>query len=147
MRSTYFIILVLICCGGGYATAQADSIRRALRHQPVARLDSGVASYYHSRFQGSPTASGELYDERLFTAAHNRLKFGSFIRVTGIRNGRSVVVKVNDRLHHRNTRIVDLSMAAARKLGMVSRGLIRVRVELLEPEEGRKAWLAQKGAP
>lgn len=129
---------MLLCCfllaGGLPALAQtpADSIRKAHRKAPVPAIDTGVASYYHSRFNGRPTASGEIYDQEKMTAAHNRLRLGTMIKVTNLRNKRSVVVRVNDRLHHRNTRLVDLSRAAAAKLGYVGRGLARVKVEVLK---------------
>ena len=115
-----------------YAQSAADSIRRMHRRMPVAAIDTGVASYYHSKFQGRVTASGELYDEKKMTAAHNRLPMGTRIKVTNLRNKKSVIVKVNDRLHHRNKRLVDLSRAAAAKLGYVGRGIVRVRVEVLK---------------
>jgi len=110
----------------------ADSIRRMNRKKPVASVDTGVASYYHSKFQGRLTASGELFDQEKMTAAHNSLPMGTMIRVTNLRNKRSVVVRVNDRLHHRNPRLVDLSRAAAAKLGYIGRGITRVKVEVLK---------------
>lgn len=127
------LAIALLMLGHNLVCAQsaATSIRKANRHKDVPRVDTGVASYYASKFQGRPTASGEKYDEHKMTAAHNRLPFGTRIRVTNLRNKRSVIVRVNDRLHHRNTRIVDLSKAAAAKLGYVSRGLTRVKVEVL----------------
>lgn len=100
----------------------------ATRQAPA---DTGIASFYSSRFQGRTTASGEVYDENKMTAAHNRLKFGTRIRVTNLHNGRSVIVRVNDRMHSRNPRLVDLSRAAAIQLGFIKRGLTRVRVERL----------------
>lgn len=100
-------------------------------HGPVAPTEYGVASYYAKKFEGRKTASGEAYNSKKMTAAHNHLPFGTWIRVTNTRNGRSVVVKVNDRLHRNNTRIVDLSYAAAAKLGYITRGLTRVKVEVL----------------
>ena len=115
-----------------FAQSAADSIRKSHAKTPVPDEQTGVASYYHSRFHGRPTASGELYDQTKMTAAHNRLRFGTKIKVTNLRNKRSVIVRVNDRLHHRNTRLVDLSKAAAAKLGIVARGLARVRVEVLK---------------
>lgn len=114
------------------AQSAADSIRRKNRSAPVNLVDTGVASYYHSKFQGRITASGELYDENKLTAAHNRLPLGTRIKVTNLRNKRSVIVRVNDRLHHRNMRLVDLSKAAATKLGYIGRGITRVRVEVLK---------------
>lgn len=100
----------------------------------IVNLDSvqyGVASYYAAKFHGRLTASGEKYDSSKLTAAHNGLPFGTWIRVTNRRNKRSVIVKINDRLHHANTRVVDLSAAAAKKLGFYSRGLTKVQVEVL----------------
>ena len=115
-----------------YAQSAADSIRRVHKKMPVALVDTGVASYYHSKFQGRITASGELYDQDKFSAAHNRLPLGTKIKVTNLRNKRTVIVKVNDRLHHRNKRLVDLSRAAASKLGFIGRGITRVKVEVLK---------------
>lgn len=126
------IILFLILQGTLGSLAQsADSIRKANRTKEIPIVQTGVASYYHSKFQGRQTASGEIYDEKKMTAAHNALPFGTRIKVTNLRNKRSVIVKVNDRLHHRNKRIVDLSKTAASRLGYVGRGLTKVRVEIL----------------
>jgi rare lipoprotein A len=133
MKPTLLAIILLMqvmtCI---YAQSAADSIRRVNRKAPVILVDTGVASYYHSKFQGRITASGELYDQNKMTAAHNRLPMGTMIKVTNLRNKRSVIVKVNDRLHHRNKRLVDLSRAAATKLGYIGRGITRVRVEVLK---------------
>lgn len=99
--------------------------------KPVAQVEYGMASYYAKKFQGRKTANGEHYDYKKMTAAHNNLPMGTWIRVTNMRNGRKVVVKVNDRLHHKNKRLVDLSYAAASKLGYLAKGLTRVKVEVL----------------
>lgn len=128
------VIIILFIAGWKslYAQTPADSIRGVHNKTPVATVETGVASYYHSKFNGRLTASGEVYDETKLTAAHNRLPFGTRIKVTNLRNKRSIVVTVNDRLHHRNTRLVDLSRAAAATLGYVARGLARVKVEVLK---------------
>lgn len=97
----------------------------------VPDIQFGIASFYAKKFQGRKTASGEIYDQRRYTAAHNNLPMGTWIKVTNTRNGRKVIVKVNDRLHHRNKRLVDLSYIAAAKLGYVSRGLAKVKVEII----------------
>jgi rare lipoprotein A len=115
-----------------HAQSPADSIRNINKRTPVATFETGVASYYHSKFHGRVTASGEMYDEEKLTAAHNRLPLGTRIRVTNLRNKRTIIVKINDRLHHRNQRLVDLSRAAAAKLGFIGRGITRVRVEVLK---------------
>ncbi|HEX6845664.1 MAG TPA: septal ring lytic transglycosylase RlpA family protein [Chitinophagaceae bacterium] len=94
----------------------------------------GTASYYSNTFNGKKTANGEIYSHKKMTAACNVLPLGTWIKVTNLRNGKSVVVKTNDRLHTRMKRVVDLSREAAEKLGYVKSGLTRVRVEVI----GRK---------
>ena len=128
------VILLLAAAGWSHLSAQtpADSIRKVHNKTPVSRVETGIASYYHSKFNGRRTASGEVYDEKKMTAAHNRLPMGTRIKVTNLRNKRRVIVRVNDRLHHRNTRLVDLSKAAAATLGYVARGLAKVKVEVLK---------------
>jgi rare lipoprotein A len=95
------------------------------------RVQYGTASFYHDKFVGRKTATGELFRQDRLTAAHNTLPLGTYIRVTNMRNRKSVVVRINDRLHYRNPRLVDLSKAAAHKLGYVNSGLTRVKVEVL----------------
>jgi rare lipoprotein A len=90
-------------------------------------IQTGTASYYGKFHQGRRTASGQRFDDRLLTAAHPWLPLGSKVRVTLLGTSRSVVVKINDRMPARR-RIVDLSLAAARELGMVHRGLARVKL-------------------
>lgn len=96
-----------------------------------ARIQEGVVSWYGDQFHGRPTASGELFDASAMTMAHPSLPFGTKVRVTNLRNGRSVEVRVNDRGPFVGTRIADLSHAAAVTLGMMRRGLARVRIEIL----------------
>ncbi|HWJ91061.1 MAG TPA: septal ring lytic transglycosylase RlpA family protein [Flavisolibacter sp.] len=96
-----------------------------------AKILYGTASYYADKFNGRETANGEVYDSQKMTAACNVLPMGTWIRVTNLSNNRSVVVKTNDRLHIRMTRIVDLSRVAAEKLGYIGRGLTKVKVEVL----------------
>lgn len=91
----------------------------------------GVASYYADKFNGRSTASGEIYSHTKKTAACNVLPLGTWIRVTNLRNDRSIVLKINDRLHAKNNRLVDLTKSAAQNLGYVGRGLTRVKVEVL----------------
>jgi rare lipoprotein A len=95
----------------------------------------GTASYYADKFNGRETANGEIYNSRKMTAACNVLPMGTWIRVTNLTNNRWVIVKTNDRLHARMTRIVDLSRVAAEKLGYIGKGLTRVKVEVLEKVE------------
>ena len=90
----------------------------------------GVASYYADKFHGRRTKNGEIYNKRKLTAAHNSLPMGTKVRVTNLRNKRSVIVKINDTGSFR-TRIIDLSYAAAQKLGMIRQGLAKVKVTVL----------------
>jgi len=93
----------------------------------------GVASFYAETLHGRPTASGERYDMQALTAAHPSLPFGSRVRVTNLSNGQSVVVRINDRGPFVEKRVIDLSYAAARKLGFIDQGTTRVRVDVLDP--------------
>lgn len=98
----------------------------------------GTASFYSNNFNGKKTANGEIYSQKKMTAACNVLPLGTWIRVTNLRNGRSVLVRTNDRLHPRMKRVVDLSRTAAEKLNYIKSGLTRVRIEVLgkkKPEE------------
>ncbi|MCB5363688.1 septal ring lytic transglycosylase RlpA family protein [Pusillimonas sp. CC-YST705] len=99
----------------------------------------GVASWYGRKFHGQRTANGETYDMYAMTAAHPTLPLPSYARVTHLNNGRSVVVRVNDRGPFLHSRIIDLSYAAASKLGFVNHGSARVRVEAITHEEIRLA--------
>ena len=96
--------------------------------------EEGGASYYGKKFHGRRTSSQEVYDMYAFTAAHKTLPLPSFARVTNLDNGKSVVVRVNDRGPFHKGRIIDLSYAAAVKLGYRERGTARVRVEALSPD-------------
>ena len=97
----------------------------------VSRVQYGTASFYNNKFNGRKTANGEIFSQKKMTAAHNSLPLGTYVRVTNLRNKRSVVVKVNDRLHARNRRLIDLTKTAAVRLGFVKSGLTRVKLEIL----------------
>jgi len=94
----------------------------------------GTASWYGSFFQGKTTASGEPYNMNDFTAAHPSLPLGSMVKVTNLRNGRSAVVRINDRGPVVEGRIIDVSATVARALDFKSRGVQRVRLDLIAPE-------------
>jgi rare lipoprotein A len=125
---------LLICLGllpGVHTLAQERPKGEAAAQHTARKIQYGTASFYSNKFQGRPTASGELYDKDKMTCAHNALPMDTWVKVTNLRNKRSVVVRVTDRLHHKNKRLVDLSRAAAARLGYVKRGLARVKVEIL----------------
>jgi rare lipoprotein A len=93
--------------------------------------ENGIASYYHDRFHGRKTANGERFDQGAYTAAHKTLPLGSTVRVTRTDTGKSIVVRINDRGPFINGRIIDLSRRAARDLGMIEKGLVKVKVEVI----------------
>jgi rare lipoprotein A (peptidoglycan hydrolase) len=95
-----------------------------------ARKEVGTASWYGPQLHGERTASGEIFDRHAYTAAHPSLPLNSVVKVTNLANGRSVVLRVNDRLPKRD-RVIDVSQRAAEELGMKRRGLAKVRIELL----------------
>ncbi|KJH79311.1 septal ring lytic transglycosylase RlpA family protein [Pseudomonas sp. KSR10] len=104
---------------------------------------TGTASWYGTKFHGQPTANGEKYDLYGMSAAHKTLPLPSYVRVTNLDNGKTVVLRVNDRGPFYSDRIIDLSFAAAKKLGYAETGTARVKVEGIDPEQ----WWAERGRP
>ena len=102
-----------------------------------ASLFSGLASWYGEVWQGHKTASGELFDKDQMTACHRSLPFGTLVRVINLRNHRSVIVKINDRGNLSSQRVIDLSSAAAEKIGMLHAGLAPVRLEIVAMAESQ----------
>jgi rare lipoprotein A len=93
--------------------------------------ESGKASYYAMKYQNRKTASGERFDQWSNTAAHKKLPFGTRVRVTNIKNGKSVVVRINDRGPFVKGRIIDLSRSAFSSIGDLKSGVIKVRIEVI----------------
>jgi len=102
--------------------------------KPVS-TEFGKASYYGGRWIGRLTANGERYRASDCTAAHKRLPFNTVVRVTNMKNGKSVVVRINNRGPYAKGRILDLSMVAARKIDMIGDGIVKVKAEVLKPIE------------
>ncbi len=107
--------------------------------------ERGLASWYGRGFHGKRTASGERYDMYAMTAAHTILPIPSYARVTHLGNGRSVIVRINDRGPFRTDRIIDLSYAAAHRLGYIQAGSARVEVEAILP--GKTSAADEPGSP
>jgi len=109
--------------------------RKLIRKSPDAfarkgtLLDRGIASFYGEKWNGRKTANGEIFDCEKFTAAHKTLKFDQFVKVHDLETGKSVVVRLNDRGPYKPGRVIDLSKAAARYLGIIHVGLAKVTVE------------------
>jgi len=150
-RIAHGLMIALLIVGLGAAqgpnNSEASSAPiRAVPAKPEIRNHSGknqpyqigTASWYGEYFVGKPTASGEDFDMYDMTAAHPTLPLGSYVRVTNLRNGRVVIVKVNDRGPVVPGRIIDLSYGAAKVLQFDQRGLQRVRLDLVKPRIERR---------
>jgi rare lipoprotein A len=133
-----FVVLILI--GSFFASKaqlQTDSIALNKKRN-VSTIQFGVASFYHDKFEGQKTCNDEIFTQKKLTAACNTLPLNCWIKVTNLRNSKSVVVKVNDRMHPSNPRLIDMSKAAAKVLGYTGHGLTRVKIQYLgkkKPEE------------
>lgn len=104
---------------------------------PVEYINRGTmkASWYGPKFHGRMTANGEIYDQMALTAAHKSLKFGTLLKVTNTKNGRSVIVRINDRGPYIEGRDLDLSKGAAIELGLLKKGVARVKIEEVSLDE------------
>ena len=97
-------------------------------------VSSGVASFYADKFNGRTTANGERFSNQEMTAAHNSLPLGTLVKVTNEQNGKSVMVRITDRLAKTNHRIIDLTQRAAKELGFLHKGIAHVKVEVSRKE-------------
>lgn len=95
------------------------------------QVENGIASYYHDSLHGNKTASGQIYDKNKISAAHKSLPIGTRVRVTDVRTGKSIEARVNDRGPFVKGRIIDLSRQAAKELGLLKKGVTKVKVEVL----------------
>ena len=132
-----------LCCAVAavllYAGCGPASPRFTTRESPAIGEQSsavhqltGIASYYADEFHGRPTANGEEYDMHAMTAAHQTLPFNTTVRVTNVTTGAAVIVRINDRGPFVDNRVIDLSLEAATRLGMVAKGTAPVRLDVLE---------------
>ena len=127
-------LAVLSLTGIGCAAAPRFVIHREVEVStaPNNFMQDGVASYYAEEFHGRKTSNGETFDMNELTAAHQTLPFGTIVKVTNKENGRSVNVRINDRGPFLKDRVIDLSLAAAEKIGMISTGTAKVHLEVVE---------------
>ncbi len=135
MKQIKIFIIFLIIFISGCATKRSYYIYHAPTKPMKAYVgyqETGIASWYGSDFHGRPTASGEIYNMYAMTAAHKTLPLGTYVKVTNLENGRSVIVKINDRGPFVKGRIIDLTYAAAKKLGMAKKGIARVRITVVK---------------
>ena len=125
-----FFLIGILPCNDVYAQKKGSK-KRVTYKISSKKLFYGQASFYANKFNGRRTANGEIFSQKKMTCACNVLSLGTWVKVTNVRNGKSVIVKVNDRLHPSMRRLVDLSGIAASKLGYKAAGLTRVRVDVL----------------
>lgn len=147
MKKSFFVPLLILSA----AFYSCRPSRPEVSPPPAGFVETGIASWYGQEFHGRPTSSREIYDQNDLTAAHPTLPFGTMVLVTNLENGRQVTVRINDRGPFVKGRIIDLSYAAARLLGMVGPGTARVRLEVTgyappAVEPGSGAYVLQVGS-
>ncbi len=157
----FYLIAILVCCSGIRSAAQSNTIRNNQTidtmifsvdtlhlgnpkwadsiNIPSKSLESskkikGIASFYSKNLDGTKTATGEIFKNSKFTGASNHVKLNSWVRVTNLSNGNTVIVRINDRMHPRMAkkgRVIDLSRAAAAELDFMKKGLTKVHLEIV----------------
>jgi len=141
MRATATSLITLVlaagtaCANAAPSPAPGPSIVSSAAEPASVLLDSGEASWYGPRHEGRRTSSGEVFDSHKLTAAHASLPLGSYVRVIVQDTGRSIVVKVNDREPPHGVRCIDLSRAAAARLGIVHRGIANVTLQAVSSQD------------
>jgi len=123
---------------GEQTVADSDTGHTTFNDISVLETVTGIASYYADAFNGKITYSGEVYNMYGISAAHPTYPMGTVLRITNLNNGKTVMLKVNDRMPYNPDRIIDLSLGAAQKLDMVHDGLAKVKIEVLKFGEGKK---------
>ncbi len=115
----------------GNSSTTKHTSKKSKRKVSKEKIHYGTASYYANKFEGRQTATGEIFSQNKLTAASNIIPLNQWVRVTNIRNNFTVVVRINDRMHKNNKRLIDLSKSAAKKLKFTGHGLAHVKVEVL----------------
>jgi rare lipoprotein A len=134
-RPLMAVVLLLPLFFTGCAMLTPPAASPAIYESKPTSIEYGKASFYGGRDIGRATANGERYHASNCTAAHKKLPFNTMVKVTNLKNGKSVLVRINDRGPFVKGRIIDLTVVAARKIEMMSDGIIPVRVEVLKPIE------------
>lgn len=126
MKTLIFILFTL------FSTASGEPARTITNTSGLITV-TGKATYYANKFHGRRTANGEVFSNKKLTAAHLKLPFGTIVNITNIDNGRTVEVRINDRGPHSKFYIIDLSQAAAKKIGMFGKGVANVEISYTLP--------------
>ncbi|WP_262148518.1 septal ring lytic transglycosylase RlpA family protein [Chryseobacterium foetidum] len=125
MKRFILVIIMMISALGVYSFTENTADARK----------TSYASYYHDKFNGKKTASGEVFDNSKLTAANRTLPFGTLVKVTNLNNGEEVIVRINDRGPYHSSRALDLSKAAFDEIGNIASGKIPIEYEVVEVEE------------
>jgi rare lipoprotein A len=142
-----FALALLVAGAARPSDAQAGSHPSAHERHEKKRNETGMASFYGHECKGRRTASGERFDPNQLTAAHRTLPFGTLVKVTNLANGRHVVVRINDRGPFARNRVLDLSRAAAQKLGFERDGTAWVRLQVVKRGAGEGGRMAEDEGP
>lgn len=125
-------VFMLAATLSGITRMHAAGSRKTVRsNDSIVSVRTGIASFYAGRFQGKHTSSGEVLDNNAYTCAHPYLPYGTYVRVTNIRNNKSVVVRVTDRFRPSGNHLIDITRCAARDIDIIAHGRAQVRLEVL----------------
>ena len=139
-RFAVLLVLFLVGCSSHSGSLNWES-RDSSRPRSTDTVQYGKASWYGDKEHGNRAASGEVFDRYAYTAAHKELPFGTVVRVTNLDNGKKVEVRINDRGPHVKGRVIDLSYAAAKSIGLIRSGVADVKVEVLSTPSQRSESL------
>lgn len=128
----FFIVALFISCSSTARFTGSTDSKTISKKYSSAGVITGIASYYADEYHGNKTANGEVFDMNKLTAAHYDLPFNTMLKVTNIKNNKSVVVRVNDRMPSFKNRVIDLSYGAAKELDMIQDGIVEVKIEIIE---------------
>jgi rare lipoprotein A len=142
-RLSVFVILISACFAVNAQTKDSVALNK---RRNVSAVQYGVASFYADKFEGRKTCTDEIFTQKKLTAACNTLPLNCWIKVTNLKNKKSVLVRVNDRMHPANPRLIDMSKTAARALGYTGHGLTRVKIEYIGKKKPDEEMLADNKA-
>lgn len=122
-------VFIFIISAFSYFNLTGDPVITQAK-KPIVKY--GIASYYAQKFNGKRTSTGAIYNSKKMSAACNVLPLRTWVKVTNLKNKKWIIIQINDRLHHRNKRLIDLSKTAAQQLGYIKSGLTKVKVEVVK---------------
>ncbi|HTN06219.1 septal ring lytic transglycosylase RlpA family protein [Agriterribacter sp.] len=130
------LLFISLFCSCTCTVAQHSPAKKTGKHVAV---QQGIASFYADKFQGRMMANGKKYDRHKLTAAANCYPLGTWVKVSNLSNKKTVIVQITDRMHRKNKRTIDVSKAAAQKLGFIKKGLTSVRIEIInKPQQAER---------